>query len=134
MLNKAPHFNSVAHRPSFWIAVALLLGAWITFAQSHVLPEGAQPYVPTRLEWLALELNSTMREDFSESSQFSMAFIPNEMENTVVIYVTYIPSVQRIVMNKSIETAKKIIDLESKTRGWSSWLKVQERVEMKDLK
>jgi len=63
-----------------------------------------------------------------------MTFAPNEVENTLVIYVTYLPTVQRVLMNKSVEAAKKVIGLISKTRGWSAWLKVQEHVEMKELK
>ena len=60
-----------------------------------------------------------------------MDFVESE-EDTILIYVTYLPGVRREVMNRSVETAKKIIRRESDVRGWSSWLKVQERVVMKE--
>jgi hypothetical protein len=47
-----------------------------------------------------------------------------------MIYVKYLPSVNREVMNMAIDTARKVIAIETKSRGWSSWLKVTERVEM----
>jgi hypothetical protein len=130
MLNSLRHAKFPAVGPGS-LAVALLLGACFGFAQNRVLHEGLQPYVPSRLEWLALEMNSTMRVDLSESNGFAMDFVESE-EDTILIYVTYLPGVRREVMNRSVETAKKIIRRESDVRGWSSWLKVQERVVMKE--
>jgi hypothetical protein len=92
--------------------------------------EGNRPYTPTRLEWLAVELNAESRVDLSESTGYMMQFIPIGSANTIMIYVKYLPSVNREVMNMAIDTARKVIAIETKSRGWSSWLKVTERVEM----
>jgi hypothetical protein len=77
-------------------------------------------------------MNSTMRVDLSESNEFAMSFVANDADDTILIVVMYLPGVHREVMNRSVETAKKIIRSESDARGWSSWLKVQERVVMKE--
>jgi hypothetical protein len=61
---------------------------------------------------------------------FSMQFIPKTGTDTIIIFVTYLPSVDRKVMNIYIETAKKVISINSKSRGWNSWLKVKEQIEL----
>jgi hypothetical protein len=94
------------------------------------IPEGAKPYAPARLEWLAVDLNGRLHVALSESTGYSMEFVPLTAVDTLVIYVRYLPSVNREVMNISIDTARKIIALSAKSHGWSSWLKVKEDVEM----
>jgi hypothetical protein len=68
--------------------------------------------------------------DLSDSTGYSLDFVPLSATDTLVIYVRYLPSVNREVMNTSIETARKIISMHAKSHGWSSWLKVSEDVEI----
>jgi hypothetical protein len=76
-----------------------------------------------------------MREPLSAERGFSMDFVhPLAEPDTLVIYAVYLPSVDRQIMNARIDTAREIISTESVTRGWSSWLKVREQLEMKELK
>jgi hypothetical protein len=94
-------------------------------------PEGSKPYTPTRLEWLAVELNAQMRRDMTAESEYSIAFVPLDKDDAILIYVTY--SVDRVPesrqrMNLAVETAKEVISIH--TRGWSSWLKVKEQIEL----
>jgi hypothetical protein len=84
--------------------------------------EGNKPYTPTRLEWFAVNLNASLRVDLSMSTGYGMQFIPLSRTN--------LPSVNLEIMNTPIETAKQVISIEAKSRGWSSWLKVTEHVEM----
>jgi hypothetical protein len=92
--------------------------------------EGDKPYTPTRLEWLAVDLNGRLRVDLSEETGYLMQFVPMKGTDTILIYVTYLPSVGRQAMIMSIDSARKVISIEAKARGWSSWLKVDEHVEM----
>jgi hypothetical protein len=133
MLNKTCRSHFTILRPRL-CAGALLLSVCLGIAQNRALRFGSQPYTPTRLEWLAVELNSSLRVELSTDSQYSMDFVPIAKDDAILIAVTYLPGVQREVMNITIESAKKLIDLESKARGWTAWLKVQEHVEMKEIK
>ncbi len=94
------------------------------------LPAGAQPYTPSRLEWLALELNAEQRIELSEESGFAMTFVPVENENAILIFVRYLENVNREIMNTNIDTARKVISMKAKSHGWDSWLKVKEDVQM----
>ena len=113
--------------------IAFLLGAFSTGAQNRPVPEGVRPYTPTRLEFMALDLESHLKSDLGGPDMFSMDFTPNGASpNEIVIVVRYLPTADRQIMNESIENAKKIIALESKHKGWSSWLTVREDVEILD--
>jgi hypothetical protein len=70
----------------------------------------------------------------SGDSGYLMMFAPLEKEDTIVIYVKYLPSVNRQAMNMGIEGARVMLSALSKARGWSSWLKVREVIEMAEPK
>lgn len=116
------------------IAIGILIVfSSATFVCAQAKPtkyKGAQPYIPSRLEWLAVEMNAGSRVPLSLEDGYSMDFVPLENNNTIVIYVRYMPKVNREIMNMNINGARKVIDIISKARGWSSWLKIKENVEM----
>jgi hypothetical protein len=101
-----------------------------TWAQDRPFLEGALPYRPSRLEWLAVNLSAELRVPLSVDNGFSMNFVPMVNENTILIYVRYIPSVvNREVMNLAIDGARKVISMISKSHDWDSWLIVKEDVQ-----
>lgn len=110
------------------IIIAFLTGTW---AQDHLSTlEGWKPYTPSRLQWLALELNAALRVRLSEESGYSMDFVPIENEDAILIYVRYLPSVNREVMNISINSARDVILIKVESYGWTSWLKVKEDIKL----
>jgi hypothetical protein len=112
------------------VAIALfLLGVLVGSAQNRIT-EGARPYTPSRLQWLAVYMQAAARKDISVADGYSIGFAGLESENTILIYVRYLPSVNREIMNGAIETARMIIDGRAKAEGWSSWLKIREDVKM----
>jgi len=109
------------------VVIAICSPAWPQTGKPH---EGMEPYVPTRIEWLELELSATLRVDLSLDSEYAMDFVGDSARDTIEIVVKYLPTVNREIMNRSIDTAKKIIFRKAESHGWSSWLKVKESVEM----
>jgi len=91
--------------------------------------EGLKPYTPNRLEWLALGMNASCREDLMVNN-YSIDFIPLVDKDTILIYVRYLPTVNREIMNRAIETVKEVVSMTAESYGWSSWLKVKEDVAM----
>jgi hypothetical protein len=114
------------------LLVLLVLALVGTRVFSEDLNEGSKPYTPTRLEWLAVEMNSVMRVSLLEKD-YSLDFLPNDKEDTILIYVRYLPSVNREAVNMQIDTARKMIEIYAKSHRWSSWLKIQEDVKMTTL-
>jgi hypothetical protein len=111
----------------------LLVSALTIYAeQGQSIPEGMKPYTPTRLEWLAVELNATNRTDLNDLEGYTLSFIAMEKENTILIYVGHTQKTNRQAMNIAINNARKIIEIYSKSRGWDSWIKIREKIELLD--
>ena len=103
-------------------------------AQDHSNLQGWEAYTPTRLEWLAVDFNSSMRIDgLMESSHFNMTFIPLEKEDTILIYVVHLPGVDNKVIRTSLDYAKASMATRIKMYGWN-WVKVRERIEVASLR
>jgi hypothetical protein len=90
---------------------------------------GLAPYTPTQIEWLALMMNSQLREHPSIDSPYSLDIVQMNHE-TLLIFVRYAPTVNRESMNRSINTAREVIMMTAKSYGWDNWVKILERVEM----
>lgn len=66
--------------------------------------------------------------DLTAGLDFSLD-ITTPDSDTILIYVRYLPSVDRPSMNSTIDTARRVIHITAKGYGWDSWLKIKEDVE-----
>jgi hypothetical protein len=82
---------------------------------------------------MALELNAEMHVDLSEASGYSIQFVDLQNENAILIFVRYLSSTNRDLVNLAVKGAKDVISTKAKQRGWSSWLKVRESVEAVEI-
>ena len=114
------------------VIITFLTVTWAQDRSSDL--EGAKPYTPSRLEWLAVELNASLRVSMSVNNGYLMSFAPIKKEDVILIYVRHLPNVNREVMNISINSAREVISIKAKQYGWNSWLKVREDVQMEQLK
>ena len=113
------------------LLLALALSISMPAAQSQTMQEkpGLQPYIPNRIEWLALVCNDQLRQDMNSDQNFSLNVFNSDHE-TLQIFVRYFANVDREIMNKSIDTARKVIELTAKSYGWEKWVKIKERVDL----
>lgn len=115
---------------SRWLAA---LAATVVFstalAESVQSKPGLQPYIPNRIEWLALVLNSQLRQDLTVENPFSLNIVNLDHE-TILIFVRYQPTADREILNMAVETAREVTQITAKSYGWGRWLKIKERVEM----
>ena len=77
-------------------------------------------------------MEAQARVELTTESNFSIDFVPLENKDAI-IFVRYLPNVNRELMNLQIEHNKGLIAVMAKNRGWSSWLKIQEDVKMDQL-
>jgi hypothetical protein len=103
------------------------IGAAQVKAQSSPAKPGLEPYAPTRVEWLALWVNSQVRSEPTRENPFDLRVVNSDHE-TILIYVRYEPTVNRRVMNMAIDTTRKVIAVTAKGYGWESWVRVKEDV------
>ena len=90
---------------------------------------GLQPYVPSRIEWLTTTLQASLRTDLTEETKFVLQITSPDSE-TILIYVRYLPDVNREVMNINIDSAREVIRITARSYGWDKWLKVREDIQM----
>jgi hypothetical protein len=120
--------SSSANRYAPLLAAMLVFGC-LMFAQDRSRLQGLKPYTPTRFEWLAVDLNASLRiAGIMESSHFDMSFTPLENEDAILIHVVHLPGVDREAIRSSVDYAKAYITARIKMYGWS-WVKVKEKIE-----
>jgi Domain of unknown function (DUF4190) len=104
-------------------------------AQS-VIGEGAKPYSPSRLEWLAVQLNASHRVRLNDEDKYELYFIPLDPLNTIQVIVGYRSDMsyqERQLMDREIAAAKKTLNNEIAIHGWDSWVIVKEEREIYNL-
>lgn len=111
------------------VLVFLLPVVSFAIEQETPIRPGLTQYTPTQIEWLALIMNSQLREHPSIESPYSLDIVQMDHE-TLLIFVRYHPTVNREIMNRSINTAREVIMMTAKSYGWNNWVKIRERVEM----
>jgi len=115
--------------------LAVAFGALLGLASSGVLSAqrtshpGSEPFTPTRMDWLIVELQACCRHDGLSVEGFDLQFTNPDPE-TVLIYVTYLPTVDRAAMSVTIDSVKRVVDIKARSYGWQNWVKVREDVHM----
>ena len=82
------------------------------------ISEGSLPYTPTRLEWLALDLNAGIPIS-------PIRYYTTTKANTIAVNVFYDSTTTLKERQELMNYAKKSIRNEANVRGWT-WLKLEE--------
>lgn len=122
--------NSVLRRIKLSVGIVLGVAA-ITAATAQVqIREGSRLYSPTRIEWLCMELNAESKEELTNPPGYSKHFTYSGNDpDTVIVFVRYLPTTDRELLNAVVNNAKQLVELKAKNRGWT-WVKVREDVKM----
>lgn len=90
---------------------------------------GLQPYLLTRLEWLELWLQSSLRASLTHETKLMLSF-ESQPPDTILIVVRYVPDVNPEVMNRFIDYARRTTRKVSDAKGWGDWLQIKEDIKM----
>jgi hypothetical protein len=107
----------------FTVCTIAILGLAMQPAAPPTQP-GMTPYTPTRLEWLALDLEASYHEDFGRNSDYSLHYLPKP-PNTVLIFVHYKNEASAETVNHAIDAAKEVVNQDAASHGWRSWVNVE---------
>ena len=91
--------------------------------------QGLHIYTPTRLEWLAVMLNTLFQYDNLSSDGFALYYIGLNDGETIRIVVRYNANVNENLMDQKILVAKEAILRYAKVYGWESWIKTEVDIE-----
>ena len=84
-----------------------------------LLSEGNMPYTPTRIEWLALDLNAGVPTS-------SVRYYTTTKANTIQVCVFYNSTITLKERQDLMKFGKAAIKNEADVRGWT-WLKLEEK-------
>ena len=90
---------------------------------------GLEKYIPTRLEWLALQLNDLFQRDDVTQDKFSIYYAPGIDGESIRVQVSYFDDVDKEIMDMWISRSKSSVLTMAEFYGWSSWIKVEVIVE-----
>lgn len=125
-----------------FIIIALLMTTIISLSQNNLtaqnnLSEGEQPYTPTRLEWLALQLRAKNDSNIPEflfskpTKKVTLYYrvYPNRHKNTIFIDITHYDDITL----KDLENIVLILGSDAETvaekLGWSDWIIIAPRTQ-----
>jgi hypothetical protein len=101
-----------------------------TYAQKARSPL-MEPYTPTRLEWLALDLESRFKTQLEGGAGVSNLDFTAVGPDTVLVSVLYTDDASAATVDAVIEQAKHFANEDADSYGWSKWVKI--RVERKSI-
>jgi hypothetical protein len=100
------------------------VSAW---AQSRAERRGIEPYTPTKLEWLCVELNS--RYGLDGTTGIGRYFLADERSDAVITVTASVRGANRTLVNETAEQGRRVVSMVAKARGWH-WVVVREKIEM----
>jgi len=113
-------------RVAFPSAIGLIV--LLAFANRTIYSEqpqaglsGMKLYSPTRLEWLALQLEAGYR---LKEGDVNLDFIPSPPD-AIVVFVRYHGTTAASNVDSVAEMGAKFVKLEAANYGWSNWVKIK---------
>lgn len=100
-----------------------------SYAQDEISRPGLAAYTPSRIEWLALAVNSIAHHRVNGENPYTLDVIQADHE-TLLIHVRYYSTVNREAMNLDIDSTRRVIMIAARSYGWDNWVKVREHVEL----
>jgi hypothetical protein len=117
----------------------------VSFAKEQQMSDqpGLTPYTPTKIEWLALTVNSQLQYERHATDPYEL-YVVQADHDTLQIFIQYLPAVYPRpragdprpfptgdpgTMKHKVKAAREKIMTTAKRYGWDTWVKVQEPVE-----
>jgi len=100
-----------------------------TYGQKNASPL-MEPYTPTRIEWLALDLESRFKSTLEGNGISSVDFTA-DAPDTIVISVLYNNDAQAGFVDRIVDAATRYVEIDARSYRWSKWTRI--RVEKKNI-
>ena len=122
-------------------SVFVLLGSLLLLAVVFIAAgagtsrcEGDKPFTPTRMQWLAVELNAKFRYAGTlDGHSFYVSYyaFPSDDTNcTILISLQHSRGASRQFINKYMADRRKDVENKVAIYGWSEWVKIREEIKL----
>ncbi len=85
---------------------------------------GFENYTPSRLEWLAVLLNSLLPYIYTDE-EINKVYVPKDDGKTIVLMVRYPKDLDSKIVEEHIEHMKEHIKELAAINKWDSWLEIE---------
>ena len=85
---------------------------------------GSEKYMPSRLEWLAVKLNSLYRVGNLTANGFRLSYFPNSDQKTINVNISYYPELDKKKLDEIREFVRDAILSTANEYGWDDWVEV----------
>jgi hypothetical protein len=76
------------------------------------------PYTPSRLDWLAVDLEASYRSEMKTTDSTAVSYLP-QAPDTIIILVQYTDRTSAGLVDSSAEVGKIFVNREATRLGWS---------------
>ena len=90
---------------------------------------GFEEYTPSRLEWLAVHLNTFTTYITFGVRECEVLYVPGEDGRTLILRISYPSDADMKRVNHYIENAKKLAKDMAKVYNWDSWLEFEIKID-----
>lgn len=111
---------------TFFALVALALFAHVLHGKRVEAADsaGMEPYTPSRLQWLAMDLEASYRLEYSEAVGYAVDYIAIAPD-TIVVEVDYSAKTSAKLIDNAVDHAAQLAKRSASRYGWADWVKVK---------
>ena len=113
-------------RVMFFSAAVLVIAVIYTAHGQQRESRGREPYTPTKIEWLALELQAYYGDQTYRDDPYVVYFHHHELD-TIEVHLRYMGRRDQGV-ELELQTAKDMVRFLANKHGWQDWVKTTEDV------
>lgn len=86
---------------------------------------GVEKYIPSRLEWLAVVLNSFYKAGNMSSNNFKLSYSPSDDQKTIQVNITYRANLDKHKLEEIRSVGRDAVIETAKVYGWDNWVEVK---------
>jgi hypothetical protein len=98
---------------------------------------GLTPYTPTKIEWLALAVNSQLQYERHAEDLYEVYVVQADHETLEILVRDHLGRSSRqrsttklAIMKSKIKTTRELIMATARRYGWENWIRIREPVEV----
>lgn len=84
---------------------------------------GAKEYKPTRLEWLAVVVNSVLPKP--QGNSYHAFCLAGTDEKSIKLHIRHDANLEKEFLNKYAKDLEELVVAAAEMYGWDSWLKIE---------
>ena len=91
---------------------------------------GSEKYMPSRLEWLVVILNSLYKAGNLAANRFKLSYSSSSEQKTINVNISYYPDLDKNRLDEIRELGRDAVLITANEYGWDDWVEVNVNEEL----